>query len=158
MASSDLCGKLEIDVEIKASAQQFHDMVWKRPHHIPNASEDKIHGFHLHDGDDWGTVGSIVVLHYTHDGERKWAKDVVEAVDEEKNSITFKVLEGDVMKEYKSFKIHIQATPKSDGQGSIIRWIMEYERLHDAVAHPETLMELAVDLSKDIDAHILSNN
>ncbi|OMO99741.1 hypothetical protein COLO4_13117 [Corchorus olitorius] len=157
MASSDLCGKLEIDVEIKATAQQFHDMVWNRPHHVSNAAEEKVHGCDLHEG-EWGTVGSIIVWHYTHDGERKWAKDLVEAVDEENNSITLRFLEGDLMKEYKSFVFHIQATPKSNGQGAIVRWIMEYERLHDAVAHPETLLELVADVSKDIDAHILSNN
>ncbi|OMO99731.1 hypothetical protein COLO4_13128 [Corchorus olitorius] len=157
MASSNLCHKIETDVEIKASAQQFHDMFWTRPHHVSNACDDKIHGCELLEG-DWGNVGAIVLWHYTHDGERKVAKEVVEAVDEANNSITFRVLEGDLMKEYKTFVIHIQATPKSDGNGCIVHWIMEYERLHDDVDHPETLLEFAVDVSKDIDCHLISDN
>ncbi|OMO99724.1 hypothetical protein COLO4_13121 [Corchorus olitorius] len=151
MASWGLTSKLETDVEIKASAKDFHDMFWNKPHHISNACNDKIHGCDLHEG-EFGKVGSVVVWHYTH--ARKVAKEVVEAVDETKNAITYRVIEGDLMKEYKTFVVHIQATPKSNGNGCIIHWILEYEKLHEGVAHPETLLSFVADMSKDIDAHL----
>ncbi|XVF85393.1 hypothetical protein PTKIN_Ptkin17bG0114400 [Pterospermum kingtungense] len=158
MASSALTGKLETDVEIKASPQQFHDMFSNKPHHIHHTCNDKIQGCDLHEG-DWGTVGSVIFWNYVHDGEAKVAKEVVEAIDPEKNAVTLRVIEGDLMKEYKSFAAHIQASPNPKGEGSsIVHWTLEYERLHDAIAHPETLLQLCVDISKDIDAHLIKGN
>ncbi|XP_022776427.1 MLP-like protein 43 [Durio zibethinus] len=157
MASSVLAGKLETDVEIKASPQQFHDMLSNKPHHVHHTCNDKIQGCDLHEG-DWGTVGSIVCWSYVHDGKAKTAKELVEAIDAEKNSITFRVVEGDLMKEYKSFLITIQASPKSGVRGSVVHWTMEYEKLHEGISHPETLLQFAVDVSKDIDSYLTQAN
>ncbi|KAK8363567.1 hypothetical protein V6Z12_A03G170500 [Gossypium hirsutum] len=106
MASSTLTGKLEADVDIKASPEQFHEMFAHKPHHA------------------------------------KKAKEVVEAVDPDKNLITFRVIEGDLMEEYKSFVAMILVSPKSEDSGSIVHWTLEYEKLHDGIAHPETLLQL----------------
>ncbi|EOY01015.1 hypothetical protein QUC31_013998 [Theobroma cacao] len=155
--ASALTGKLEGDVEIKASAEKFHDMFCNKPHHVSNTCSEKVQGCELHDG-DWGTEGSIICWSYVHDGEAKKAKQVIEAIDSEKNSITFRMIEGDLMKEYKSFVIKFQATPKSEGEGSIVHWTFEYEKLHEGIAHPETLLEFLLSVSKDISAHLTQGN
>ncbi|XP_022726601.1 MLP-like protein 31 [Durio zibethinus] len=152
-----LTGKLEIDVEIKAPPDKFHDMFCNRPHHSQHACNDKIKGCDLHDG-DWGTVGSVIFWSYVRDGKAKTLKEVVEAIDSEKNSITFRVLEGDVMKDFKSYVITIQASPKSGGEGSIVHWTMEYEKQHEGIAHPEDALQFAVEISKDIDSHLTQGN
>ncbi|GMJ13336.1 MLP-like protein 28 [Hibiscus trionum] len=153
MASSTLTGKVEADVEIKASAEQFHDMFANKLHHVHHTCNDKVRGCDLHEG-EWGNVGTVFEFHYTHDGKDKVAKEVVEAVDPDKNLIVFRVIDGDLMKEYKSFLLTLQAFPKSEGSGSIVHWKMEYEKLHDGIDHPETLLQLGLDISKDIDAHL----
>ncbi|CAL9240223.1 unnamed protein product [Arabidopsis halleri] len=153
--ASSLVGKLETEVEIKASAGKFHHMFAERPHRVSKATPDKIHGCELHEG-DWGKVGSIVIWKYVHDGKVSVAKDRIEAVDPEKNLITFKVLEGDLMKEYKSFVFTIQVTPKQEGPGSIVHWHLEYEKISEEVAHPETLLQFFVKISKEIDEHLLA--
>ncbi|PRQ40956.1 putative START-like domain-containing protein [Rosa chinensis] len=81
-----LTGKIETDVEIKASAAKFHEMFTHKPHHISNVSSNNIQGCDLHEG-DWGTVGTIIYWNYFHD----------------------------LMEHYKSFLITIQATPKGEG-------------------------------------------
>jgi hypothetical protein len=86
------------------------------------------------------------------DGQAKVAKEKIEAIDETNKSITLKVVEGDLLKEYKSFKIVVQATPK--GEGSLVHWSMEYEKLKEDVPEPKTLLQFAVDVSKDIDGHL----
>lgn len=63
--SSVLTGKLEADVEIKASAEKFHDMFCNKPHHVSNTCSEKVQGCELHDG-DWGTEGSIICWSYVH--------------------------------------------------------------------------------------------
>ena len=152
--SSD-CAKVEADVEIKASAAKFHEMFTHKPHHISNASNRNIQGCDLHEG-DWGTVGSVVSWNYFHDGKAKVAKELVEAIDAENNLITFKVIEGDLLEHYKSFKATIHATPK--GEGCNVHWTMEYEKHHDDIEDPHTLLQCAVEVSKDIDAHLTSTD
>lgn len=90
------------------------------------------------------------------DGEAKVAKERIEAVEPEKNLITFRVIEGDLLKEYKSFVITIQVTPKRGGPGSVVHWHVEYEKIDDKVAHPETFLDFCVQVSKEIDEHLLN--
>ncbi|KAJ0241171.1 hypothetical protein HA466_0216200 [Hirschfeldia incana] len=153
--TSSLLGKLEAYVEIKASAEQFHHMFAGKPHHVSKVSPGYIQGCELHEG-DWGKPGSIIFWNYFHDGEAKVAKERIEAVDPEKNLITFRVLEGDLMKEYKSFLATLQVTPTHGGTGSTVNWHLEYEKISAEVAHPETLLQLCVEMSKEVDEHLLS--
>ncbi|WZZ58564.1 hypothetical protein YC2023_058671 [Brassica napus] len=80
----------------------------------------------------------------------------IEAVDPEKNLRKFRVLEGDVLKEYKTFLITLQVTPKQGGSGSVARWHLEYERIDEKVDHSETLIPFLESMSKEIDEHLLS--
>lgn len=83
-------------------------------------------------------------------------KDGIEAVEPEKNSITFKVIEGHLMSEFKSFLITIQVTPKQEGPGSVVNWHMKYEKIDENVAHAENLIRLVESMSKEIDEHLRS--
>ncbi|KAF3431977.1 hypothetical protein FNV43_RR26911 [Rhamnella rubrinervis] len=150
---SSLVGKLEKDVEVKASASKFHELLKHKPHHISEVSSDKIQGCELHEG-EWGAVGSVLYWKYFHDGKPRVAKELVEAIDDENNSITFKILEGDLMEHYKSFRVTLKCNPK-DSQGSVIHWTMEYEKLHDEIVDPHTLIEFVNDLSKDLEKHLI---
>ncbi|KAM4119710.1 hypothetical protein ACJW30_03G080200 [Castanea mollissima] len=85
-----LFGKVEADVEIKAPAEKFHEIVSCRPHHISSVSPGLIQGCALHEG-DWGNEGSVIKWDYVHDGKAKVAKDIIEAIDKKNNSVTFKV-------------------------------------------------------------------
>ena len=87
------------------------------------------------------------------------AKEIIEAVDEEKNSITYRVVEGDLMEHFKSFLSTVQCSPKPEGgEGSVVHWTMEYEKLHDEIIDPHTLLELAIDVSKDLEVHLLEED
>ncbi|KAL0005296.1 hypothetical protein SO802_012857 [Lithocarpus litseifolius] len=57
------------------------------------------------------------------------------------------------MEEYKNIKITVQATPK--GEGSLVHWTLEYEKLHENIIEPYTLLQHALVLSKDLDAHLV---
>ncbi|XP_023528499.1 MLP-like protein 43 [Cucurbita pepo subsp. pepo] len=147
--------KLETDVEIKASAQKFHEIINRKPHHVSNASSDKIRSCELHEG-EWGKVGTILYWHYVHDEKDCVAKSVTEDVDEENNSLTWNVVEGDHLKHNKSFKIKIQCIPKD--KGSVIRFTLEYEKLHEKNPDSHSFLQLCVDIAKDIDAYLMGDN
>ncbi|GMI75181.1 MLP-like protein 28 [Hibiscus trionum] len=158
MAQAALKSKLEADVEIQASPQQFHHtFVSYKLRDVQHTCSDKIQGVDLQQG-EWGKVGSIINWTYVHEGETKVAKDVIEAMDPDKHLITFRMIEGDLLKEHKSISLSFQASPMSGGSGSIVHLTLEYERLHDGIAHPESLQQFLVDLTKDIDAHLPQPN
>ncbi|EOA34244.1 hypothetical protein CARUB_v10021755mg [Capsella rubella] len=153
--ASSLVGVLETTVELKSSAEKFHDMLVGRPHHVSNATPSNVQGAELQEG-EMGQVGAIISWNYVHDGEAKVVKERIEAVDPENNRVTYKVLEGDLLKEYTNFVITLQVTPKEGEPGSVAHWHFEYEKINEEVAHPETLLQLAVEVSKEMDEHLLS--
>ena len=63
-----LFGKVEADVEIKAPAEKFHEIISCRPHHISNVSPGIVQGCALHEG-DWGKEGSVINWDYVHGKE-----------------------------------------------------------------------------------------
>ncbi|KAF7827655.1 MLP-like protein 43 [Senna tora] len=145
--------KLESDVHLNASAEQFHDVYCSRTHHIGNVCPEKVQGVDIHEG-EWGTEGSIICWNYVHDGRNCVVKEVIESIDSKNNKITFKVLEGYLLEDYKSFKFILHVIPQE--KGSIAHWTLEYEKLKDHNPDPHTLLELVADVSKDVDAHLIT--
>ncbi|EEF28117.1 Major latex protein, putative [Ricinus communis] len=118
-------------------------------------SPDKIQKCDLHEG-EWGKHGTIICWNYTHDGEAKVAKELIEKIDDENFSTTFKVIEGDLLKDYNSFWIIVKASPK-EGGGSLVHWTLEYEKKHEGIPDPHSLLDFCVHTSKDICAHHSKN-
>ncbi|KAI9074488.1 hypothetical protein K1719_043550 [Acacia pycnantha] len=88
------------------------------------------------------------------EGKNCVAKEVIETLDADKNLITLRVVEGDVLKDYKSLNVTFHAIPKD--KGSLVHVTMEYEKLGGHIPNPHSLMELATELARDIDAHLIS--
>ncbi|KAF7827619.1 MLP-like protein 28 [Senna tora] len=145
-----LVGKIEVDVHINASAEKFHEIFSSKPHEVPNISPNNVKNT-IVEG-EWGKEGSIFVVHYVHEGKNCVSKDVIEAIDPAKNLITLRVLEGDILNDYKSIKVTFQATPKD--QGSLVHVTVEYEKLKGHIPDPHSLADLGVEVAKDIDAHL----
>ncbi|XP_016486069.1 kirola [Nicotiana tabacum] len=141
-----LRGKLIAKTEVKCGGELFHDHFSSKPHHIPNISPDKVHNFDIHEG-ELGTVGSVVSWKFTLDGKERVLKQIIDAIDEEKQKITFKFIEGDLLEMYKAFSATLAA------EGKWIEWTFEYEKQNEDIPEPLTLLGLAIDLIKDIDSH-----
>lgn len=87
------------------------------------------------------------------DGKPTFSKELTEAIDDVNHSVTFKVLEGNPLDRYKSFKITLQVTPKLGvhDEGSVVSLVLQYEKLHDGVPDPQLQLQLAVILVKETD-------
>ncbi|KAJ0683418.1 putative Bet v I/Major latex protein [Helianthus annuus] len=100
-----LSGKLIGNVEISKSGDVFHDILRHKPHEVVAASPDKVHDCELHEGERRVT-GSVISWHFTHEGKKKFSKQIIESVNEENHMIVFKVIGGELVDElYKSFVI-----------------------------------------------------
>lgn len=62
------------------------------------------------------------------------------------------MIEGHLLEKYKNFVVVVQATPK--GQGSLVHWTLHYEKLQEKIPEPQGIVELALAMTKDIDAHL----
>ncbi|OMO66347.1 hypothetical protein COLO4_30617 [Corchorus olitorius] len=153
---SSLIGKEEIDIELNAPADKFFDMICNTPNQVSDASADNIQKCDAVNG-DFGNNGVVLHWNYFHDGEPRVAKEAMEDIDRKNYSLSFRVFEGDLMKEFKSFILKLQSIPKSNqGEaGSIARWTFEYEKLHEGVAFPNSLLDFAKQVSKDVDSHLI---
>ncbi|KAJ9708432.1 hypothetical protein PVL29_000461 [Vitis rotundifolia] len=140
-------GKLEIETEIKAPADEFFKIFRSQAHHLPNICSDKIHKIEVHEG-DWETQGSVKHWSYTIVLRR------LESIDEENRSITFKVLDGELLNDYKSYKFTTQAIPK--GEACLVKWTAEYEKASEDGSDPHGYLELAVNITKDIESLLLN--
>ncbi|KAK6134138.1 hypothetical protein DH2020_032088 [Rehmannia glutinosa] len=127
-----LKGKLISQIDIKSDGDVFHEIFRERPHHISGMSPDHIQNY----------------------GKKEVAKEIIEAIDEEKKSVTFKVIEGDLMQLYKTFTVTVLVD--TSGEDNLVTWTVDYEKLSDDVPHPHMIMDLLLNMTKDIETHHLS--
>ncbi|XP_017220979.1 kirola-like [Daucus carota subsp. sativus] len=148
-----LIGKLICQTSIKSDGDVFHEIFGSKPHHVHTMASD-IQGCDLHEG-EFGKVGSVITWKYTIDGKAKVTKDRVEAIDEEDKSVTFKVIEGDLLR--LSFKIFvITVHVDTSGEDNFVTWSLDYEKVDESVKDPTDYLDLVLRITKDIEAHHLS--
>ncbi|XP_059592210.1 MLP-like protein 43 [Vitis vinifera] len=145
--------KMEAQVEIKSPSNKFYEVLSSKAHLLPKACPDKIKSIEVVEG-DWKSAGSVKLWTYCIGGNSKSIKETVESKDEENRSITFKVLDGELLNDYKSYKFTTQAIPK--GEGCLVKWTAEYEKASEDGSDPRGYLELAVNITKDIESHLLN--
>ncbi|CAN4124952.1 unnamed protein product [Withania somnifera] len=141
-------GNLIASIEVKCGGHLFHDIFHTDTHHIPNICPGKINHFEIHEG---GTikVGSIVSWKYNDDGKDKILKQVIESVDPQKKSITWKVIGGDLLELYNSFT----SITSFDHQWAT--WTFVYEKKTEETPEPLDLLGFLLDVTRDIEGHLL---
>ncbi|XP_060186158.1 kirola-like [Lycium barbarum] len=143
-----LKGKLIASVEVKCERNLVLDLLHTNKHHMPNICPSKISHFEIHEGDGI-KAGSIVSWIYNDDGKDKTAKEVIEAVDLEKKSITFKVIEGDLLELYNSFTIIMS----DEDQWATCTLV--YEKKTEDIPEPLVLLGFVLHVFKDMECHLL---
>ena len=88
----------------------------------------------------------------TEDGKAVLSKEVLITIDDKNHSVTLKMIEGLLMESYKSFKFIVQATPMDEGSLDV-HWTLIHEKLNVDVPDPNTMLQFAIDQTKDVDAH-----
>lgn len=76
-----------------------------------------------------------------------------DSVDDQNRSLTFNVLEGDMLKVYKSFKAKIQFDDLDNG-ASKVNWAVDYEKATENAPEPDHYVNFAVKMTKGLDAQL----
>ncbi|RXH79670.1 hypothetical protein DVH24_040817 [Malus domestica] len=104
MASCD--GKLEVEVEVKSSAQKLWEALRDSTTVFPKAFPHDYKSIDVLEGDG-KAVGSVRLIKYA-----EVSKETIDAVDEVGKAVAYKVIDGNLLKYYKSFKCTLTVTPK----------------------------------------------
>ncbi|MED6210600.1 hypothetical protein PIB30_065631 [Stylosanthes scabra] len=87
----------------------------------------------------------------------KWSCDYEKASQDYKLTISFpNVIDGDLLKDYKSYKGYVNVTPKGDDDGSLVKWSCEYEKASQDVTEPTFMREAAINIFLKLDDYILN--
>ncbi|GAA0156598.1 hypothetical protein Leryth_015871 [Lithospermum erythrorhizon] len=84
------------------------------------------------------------------DGRVQEGKTVTEAVDDERKSITFTFVEGDIMQRYKKFKVTLSFSNMC-GDNNYANWTIDFEKLSENVPEPNDLLNFIIDGCNDIE-------
>ncbi|RDX78671.1 MLP-like protein 28, partial [Mucuna pruriens] len=153
MALMVLKGKVVTELGIRSPAAKFFNGYAKQIHNLPNII-DTLHEGNLHEGDDWHDIGAVKSWTLTTGGKVETLKESIEAIDEQNNSISFKVFDGEVSKDYKMFKVHLQVIDKEEG-GAVTVWTIEYEKMNEDIKPPYHFLDFITAATKDVDDHVL---
>ncbi|KAL2920982.1 MLP-like protein 31 [Bienertia sinuspersici] len=143
-------GKIEVEFEVNCHCDILHEVFGSRPHHVSSMSPLKVHGCDVHEG-EFGKPGSVICWDYTHNGKRCVAKELIETMDEENKLVRFKVIEGDLLDEFKIITIVLQVISNEETNG--VKWTVEFEKIHDDGHYPTKFMDLLIEVTKDIENH-----
>ncbi|KAL5553448.1 hypothetical protein UlMin_040849 [Ulmus minor] len=146
--------KLEVQAEIKSSADKFYQILRSKGHLLPTICPNLVKDVKLIKG-DWETLGSVRQWTYVT-GNSENSKEEVEAIDEENKSITFAAVDGDITQYYKNVKATLQVTEKAQG-GSSVKWTLEYEKKNENFPAPNQYLDFVSIVTKQIDAYLTNN-
>ncbi|KAL8161259.1 hypothetical protein V2J09_012748 [Rumex salicifolius] len=146
--------KLEAEVEIASTGDLFYESFTNAPHHLLKLQPEVYQRCDLLEG-EFGKPGFVVLWAYTLEGKSYVMKERFETIDRKNKILKQVVLEGDVMDSYKSFELTIRALTKGEGM-HVIKWSIEYEKIHEGVPDPHNILEAVVQATKRIDNYISS--
>ncbi|KAE8694172.1 Detected protein of unknown function [Hibiscus syriacus] len=144
--------KIDVQVEVKSSADKFFDAFNTKAHLMPNTITQLFSGVKLLQG-DWNSLGSVRLWQYVLGGKQLDVKETRE-VDEKTRTIVYTLMDGEIGNLYKTWKSILSVTPK--GEGSLVKWTIEYEKQNDDVPDPVEYLDFYTTWCKDVDAYLLN--
>ncbi|CAA2971120.1 MLP 423 [Olea europaea subsp. europaea] len=145
--------RLEVDVEVKCDVKKFWNSIRDSSTLFPKAFPDQYESIQVLEGDG-KSVGSVRLVKFAPGMSMiSTSKEKIEVVDEEKKSVSYSVIDGDLLKYYKNFKAHLVVTPK--GGGSLVKWSCEFDKASEEVPNPDLMKDFAVKNFQDLDAFLL---
>ncbi|XP_060184073.1 kirola-like [Lycium barbarum] len=166
-----LSGQLEFEVEIKTPGSVFLEIYGSNKEHLPKICSHIVPRIDLLEG-EWGQAGCVIMVYYSivdmvmvvggddgggcrrtigGEGKEMTSKELVEEVDEKNKSITYNLLEGDLMKLYKTLRFTFQIITTNDAE--FVKTKIEYEKVSEDAPYPDMLKDFVTAVTQTIDAY-----
>ncbi|XP_020216161.1 MLP-like protein 423 [Cajanus cajan] len=148
-------GKLEVDIDLKSKPDKFWETIRNSTDIFPKAFPTDYKSIDILEGDG-KAAGSIRHITYAEGSPIvKSSKEKILAADDTKKTVSYAVIEGDLLKYYDKFIGHITVTPS--GEGSEVKWTAEYHKASPDVPDPTVVKDFAVKNFLEVDAYVLAN-
>ncbi|KAE8667198.1 Detected protein of unknown function [Hibiscus syriacus] len=145
--------KMDCHLMVRSSADKFYDAFRNKAKLTPKMSDGFVADVKLLQG-DWNSVGAVRLWTYDFEGKSQMVKEILEGVDDDNKTMVFKVVEGDVLNYYKSWRTVLNITAAREG--SLVKWTMEFEKQNDDVPDPIKNADYLITLARNIDAYLLN--
>ncbi|CAI9092856.1 OLC1v1028198C1 [Oldenlandia corymbosa var. corymbosa] len=146
-------GKIDVEVELKSPADKFWAAIRDSPDLFPKAFPNQYKSIDVLEGDG-KSVGTIRLVKYAEGSpEITFSKEKIEVVDEGNKTVSYSVIDGDLLKFYKVFKPTLVVS--SEGDGSVVKWSCEFEKASEEIPNPDIIKEFAVKNFQELDAYLL---
>ena len=83
----------------------------------------------------------------------KVSREKIEVVDPATKTFSYSIIDGDLLKYYKSFKGHVTVVPKEEG--SLVKWGCEFEKTCEEIPDPDAIKDFAIKNFKELDEYFL---
>lgn len=84
-----------------------------------------------------------------------FAKEKIEEVDDASKQVSYSLIDGELVSYYKNFKANLKVEP--NGDGSQVKWCMEYEKANTEVPDPDLVKETAAKTFSALDEYLAKN-
>ncbi|KAJ8451662.1 hypothetical protein Cgig2_018296 [Carnegiea gigantea] len=146
-------GKLEVEVETQSNPDKFWTALLDSYKIFPEAFPDKFKSIEILEGDG-KSPGSVRLVKYAEGLPLiTMSKEKIETVDEANKTMTYSVIDGELISFYKTFKAQAAVVP--NGEGSLVKWSCEFEKAQEDTPNPDLFKEFAVKTFHELDAYLL---
>ncbi|KAI3886784.1 hypothetical protein MKW92_045416 [Papaver armeniacum] len=151
----------QVETELKCSADKFYNLFRHNMMHLTTIFPQYYKSVKIVKGDGKSSVGNIREWRYVTPGASTvtMVKEIVKSVDEENRSITFSVVGGDLLTQYKSFDVTMTVAPKDvdniEESGSKVKWWIQYEKRTEDVHSPDAHIGLVAHVTKELGHYLL---
>ncbi|KAI3876063.1 hypothetical protein MKW92_039143 [Papaver armeniacum] len=149
--------KLEVVHEVKCCADKLYRMCTRDASQLSKYLPNLIKSVEVI-GEGETLLGMGFVWNFVAEGGSVMTgRSVITAVDNKNRSATFTILEGDIMKDFKSFNFSLDITPRSGSTNgtSLVKWSVEYEKTSDVAADPVGLLKACELVTTGMNSHLL---
>ncbi|KAL8137738.1 hypothetical protein V2J09_003739 [Rumex salicifolius] len=149
-----MTGTIVVEVELKASADKFWAAIRDSANIFPKAFPEQYKSIQVIEGDG-KAVGSVRLVKYAEGIPFvTTSKEKIEEVDVENKTVSYSVIDGELLEILKKFKAKLVVSANCKGEGSLVKWSLEYEKAKEEVPDPDLLTEFATTNFKDLDAYL----
>ncbi|XP_054825336.1 MLP-like protein 423 [Prosopis cineraria] len=145
-------GKLEVEIEVKSKADKFWETIRDSTTIFPKAIPHDYKSIEVLEGDGKAPGSVRQILYAEGSPIVKVSKEKIDAADDAKKTVTYSVIDGDLLRYFKNFKGHISVIPK--GEGSLVKWSSEFEKASAEVPDPHVIKDFAVKNFQEVDDYI----
>ncbi|KAL2349381.1 hypothetical protein Fmac_003381 [Flemingia macrophylla] len=148
-------GKLEVDIDLKSNPDKYWLTLRDSTEIFPKAFPHDYKSIEILEGDG-KAAGSVRHITYAEGSPIvKSSKEKIVAADDTKKTVSYAVIEGDLLKYYDKFTGHITVTPSGDG--CEVKWTAEYHKASPDVPDPTLVKDFAVKNFLEVDDYVLAN-